>query len=72
MAAATEGAQRQLPTVATVLAWPATFTVLATLGAVSFIRYRRARHISGAAVDGTVGHLMQENLADAEQTDGVA
>jgi len=72
VAAATEGAQRQLPTVATVLAWPATVTMLATLGAVSFIRYRRARHISGAAVDGTVGHLMQENLAEAEQTDGVA
>jgi len=70
VAAATEGAQRQLPTVAMVLAWSGAIIMLATLGAVSFARLRRAGQISATVVESTVGHLMQESQAEAEQTDG--
>jgi len=69
VAAATEGTQRHLPTWAMVLAWSGTITFLATVGAISFARFRRAGQISTAVVDGIVGHLMQENTAEAEQTD---
>jgi len=72
VAAATEGAQRQLPSVAMVLAWSISIFMLAMLGAMSFARYRRAGQSSAAAVDSIVGHLMQDNQAEAEQSEGAA
>jgi len=72
VAAATEGAQRELPNVAMVLAWSGSIIMLAMLGAMSFARYRRAGQSSAAAVDSIAGHLMQESQAEAEQSEGVA
>jgi len=72
VAAATAEAQRQVPTTAMVLAWSGTVVLLATLGAVSFARCGRAGQISAAVVEGTVRHLMQENQAEADHTDGAA
>lgn len=69
VASATDGARRQLPTLATVLAWSGLFAMLAMLGAVSFVRFRRAKQISAAVVEGTVGHFMQEDGSEAK-TDG--
>lgn len=63
----TEEAARRPPTYAMVLAWSGLVGLLAMLGAISLIRCTRANQMSAAEVDDTVGHLMQENNAEAER-----
>jgi len=71
VAAAIEGAQKQVPTLPMALAWSLSMIMLVMLGVVSVARYRRAGQMSAAAADGTFGQLIQENQAETEQTDGV-
>jgi len=72
VAAATGRVQRQLPTVAMVLAWSGTAVMLVAIGAMSFARFRRAGQIPTAVVDSSVGPLIQENPTEEEGATDVA